>query len=188
VREHDNGVPGRDLVARVRDVRGMCEPSAPLFEHPAYTQRMPNVTIAVAAHPLAPGRHLVVAWLAAVDAEGSPYTRGLAEIWVGHTREGLARIATRALDELERPTGVEFVLRRHDPTEPPPEPETAAALAKAWERHDVTFTAVRAPATHEALEAAEAFAVSRAAGVVAGPAEAAKPEPPPSRAPKPFDR
>jgi hypothetical protein len=36
---------------------------------------MPTGTIAVAAHPLAPGRHLVVAWLAAVDAQGSPHTR-----------------------------------------------------------------------------------------------------------------
>src|SRR4051812_9865712 len=80
-------------------VRGMCDPPAQWFGHPAYTQPMPNVTIAVAAHPLAPGRHLVVAWLAGADAKGSPHTRGLAEIWVGPMREGLARIATQALDE-----------------------------------------------------------------------------------------
>ncbi len=129
----------------------------------AYTHRMPPVTIAVAAHSLAPGRFLVVACSFAHDAQGDEHTRGIAEIWVGPAREGIARIATQALDELTRPSTVELVLRRHDPTAQPPEPETAAALTKAWERHTITFTPVRDAARHEALEAAERFAAERAA-------------------------
>ena len=149
---------------------------------------MSDVTIAVAAHPLAPGRHLVVACLSTVDGQGAERTRGLAEIWVGPTREGIARIAIQALNELTRPSTLELVLRRHDPLEPPPAPETAAALVEAWERHTVTFTPVRAAASHEVLEAAEAFAATRAAAVVTGPAEAVKPEAPPTLPPKPPRR
>lgn len=141
---------------------------------------MPPVTIAVAAHSLSPGRFLVVACTSAHDAQGGEYTRGIAEIWVGPAREGIARIATQALDELTRPSTVELVLRRHDPTAPPPEPETAAALTKAWERHTITFTPMRDAARNEALEAAERFAAERAAEAAitepAGRSETAEPE------------
>ena len=157
--------------------------------------RMSRVTIAVAAHPLSPGRYLVVACYSARDRQGAEHTRGLAEIWVGELREGLARIATQALDELKRPTTVEFVLRRHDPLEPPPMPETAAALVAAWERHTVTFTTVRDAGHHAVLEAAGAFAAARAAGVITGPdasrvaSPSASREPiAPPKPPRLFDR
>jgi pimeloyl-ACP methyl ester carboxylesterase len=141
---------------------------------------MPSITIAVATAPLAPDRHLVVAWFSTIDGTGVEHTRGLAEIWVGPTREGLARIATQALTELKQPSTVELVLRRHDPLAPPPTAETAAALVEAWERHTITFTPVRDAGHHAVLEAAEAFAAARAAGVRSAPSEAVQPKAPPT--------
>lgn len=140
---------------------------------------MSTVTIALAAHPLGSDRYLVAAWLSARNGQGGEHTRGLAEVWVGPVREGVARIAIQALDELSRPSDVEIVLRRHDPAAPPPEPATAAALARAWERHTVTFTPLGDAARHPEIEEAERFAAARAAGVRTAPGEVVRPAPPP---------
>jgi hypothetical protein len=132
-----------------------------------------QVTIALAAHSLSPDRHLVVAWFSARDGKGTEHTRGLAEVWVGPVREGITRMAVLALDELRAASTVEIVVRRPDPSEPAPAPDTAAALARASGRHTVTYTPVRDAARHQVLEDAERFAAVRGADVVTGPAEAA---------------
>lgn len=151
------------------------------------------VTIAVCARPLGERRYLVVAWLSVPDGKGTMRTRGLVEIWHGRPREGLALVATQALNELKRPSTVEVVLRRPDDAEPPPPPEATAVLTKAAGRHTVTYTPVREAGRHEILEAAEAFAAARAAGVIAGPDASREPDAraPQSAPPKPsrlFER
>lgn len=139
---------------------------------PAYTQGVSIVTISLAAANLEPSRYLVVAWLSADDANGATHTRGLAELWIGGKREGLARMATAALAVLSRPSTVRLVLRVPDPNEAPPQAATAAALVAAARRHDVTYELVPVGEQHDALDAAERFGTARAAGTISAPSAA----------------
>lgn len=131
---------------------------------------MMRVAISVAADPVAEGRFLVVAWLAVTDSRGDRHTRGIAELWVGNRREGLARIAAEALRALKQPCDVALFVRTHERSEPAPSATATADLAREASRHRVKYVVVPQGAAHDELEAAERFAAARAAGVrVAAP-------------------
>jgi len=138
---------------------------------------MAKVTISVAAVPLGAGRHFVAAWLAA-EAGGEARTRGLGEVWVGGTREGLLRIASEALAALKRSCEVTLVTTRPDPHEAYPSDAAIADFTAARARHRVRIEVVAAGESCEALAAADRFAKARAAGVRTSPTgDAAPPAP-----------
>lgn len=136
---------------------------------PVYSRPTQPVTIAVVCVWVRQGRRLVAAWLSASDGRGQQRTRGLAEIVDSSRREGLARIATVALEALHRPSDAVLVARRPDAEEPPPGVDATEAFARVCERHRVRRELVALGVEHEALSAAERFAEARAAGIRRGP-------------------
>lgn len=127
------------------------------------------VTIAVVGVVLEPGRYLVAAWLSAATSAGARRTRGLADVWVGSPRDGLARAAAEGLRLLKRPSEVVIVMRAPNRSEPPPTAETAAYLTEAAAQHQVRYERIPKGEPNPELEAAEVFAKARAAGHVGGP-------------------